>query len=118
MRHRRALAVTSQVRFELQNSHGLIIKHVVWCVVADLGYELLLGRKFCHDNGFTRFNELSTEWQNVSAPDTNASVSAVSSAASVTVSRQPRVSKSNPAAAAAISKQPANSIYQRSDMSQ
>ena len=52
----------AQIRFELQNSHGEFVRHVEWCIVADLGYELLLGRKFCHDTGLTRFNELLTEW--------------------------------------------------------
>ncbi len=56
------VACMAQCRFELQNSHKEFVKHIEWCLCADLGYDLLLGRKFCHDNGFTRFEELLSEW--------------------------------------------------------
>ena len=52
--------IMAQCRFELQNSHGDFVKHVEWCLCSDLGYELLLGRKFCKDNGFTKFEDLLT----------------------------------------------------------
>jgi hypothetical protein len=62
-------------RFELQNSHKEFVKHVEWCLCADLGYELLLGRKFNHDNGFTKFHELLSEWNDISITKDNASAS-------------------------------------------
>ena len=51
-----------QCRFELQTSKGDFVKYVEWCLCADLGYDLLLGRKFNHDNGFTNFSALN-EWK-------------------------------------------------------
>jgi hypothetical protein len=49
-------------RFELQNKTQEYIKHVEWFILADLGYEMLLGRKFCKDNGFSQFDELLEQW--------------------------------------------------------
>jgi transposase InsO family protein len=64
--------------FELQNSNGEFVKYSEWCLVRDLGYDLLLGRKFCHDNSFTRFNELLTEWKE-RHPSAGAAVAAIES---------------------------------------
>jgi len=58
----------ARCRFKLQRLNGDYTRHVEWCTVADLGYELLLGRKFCFDNGFTRFDSLLQSWQPLSAP--------------------------------------------------
>jgi len=52
----------AECRFELQNANGEFTRHVEWCTVADLGYNLLLGRKFCFDNGFTNFDSLLRPW--------------------------------------------------------
>jgi len=72
----------AQCRFELQNISGDFVKHIEWCTVADLGYELLLGRKFCHDNGFTTFDALLREWgSNLTTPVAVSSLSAVSDGA-------------------------------------
>jgi len=68
----------AQCRFELKNFDGTFVKHVEWCTVADLGYDILLGRKFCHDNGFTSFDTLLTEWKQ---PDGATSSDTVSAAA-------------------------------------
>jgi hypothetical protein len=39
--------------FELQHSSGQWVQHVEWFGVHQIGYEMLLGRRFCKDNGFT-----------------------------------------------------------------
>jgi hypothetical protein len=43
--------------FELQSSDGSWKAHTAWFAVCDLGYSVLLGRKFCKMNGFTSFDE-------------------------------------------------------------
>jgi hypothetical protein len=69
----------SLIRFELENSHGVFIRHAEWCAVADLGYDLLLGRKFCQDNGFTLFHTLLKEWQTPSDSEPSLTVSDIAS---------------------------------------
>jgi hypothetical protein len=46
-----------QCAFELLGSDGVNVKHVEWFAVCDLGYEVLLGRRFCRLKGFTSFDE-------------------------------------------------------------
>jgi hypothetical protein len=69
----------SYCRFELQNKDQSFTKHGEWFTVADIGYEMLLGRKFCKDNGFTKFDELLKEWP-AKQDESNVAVSALSSA--------------------------------------
>jgi hypothetical protein len=46
-----------QCAFELLRSDGSYSKHVEWFAVCDLGYEVLLGRRFCRLQKFTSFDE-------------------------------------------------------------
>jgi hypothetical protein len=46
-----------QCGFELLGSDGKYAKHVEWFAVCDLGYEVLLGRRFCRVQKFTSFDE-------------------------------------------------------------
>jgi hypothetical protein len=46
-----------QCAFELLRSDGSYSKHVEWFAVCDLGYEVLLGRRFCRMQKFTSFDE-------------------------------------------------------------
>jgi hypothetical protein len=46
-----------QCAFELLGSNGTYVKHVEWFAVCDLGYDVLLGRRFCRLEGFTSFDE-------------------------------------------------------------
>jgi hypothetical protein len=52
----------SRCRFELFYAGVGFVKHVEWFAVADLKYDLLLGRKFCKDNGFTNFDWMLKPW--------------------------------------------------------
>jgi hypothetical protein len=56
----------SRCRFSLKHNILGFVNHVEWFAVADMGYDVLLGRKFSKDNGFTRFEELLVPWQSVS----------------------------------------------------
>jgi len=55
---RKTGSVSEMVRvvFELMDINGAYTKHSEWFAVSDMGYELLLGRKFCKENGFTSFD--------------------------------------------------------------
>jgi hypothetical protein len=46
-----------QCAFELLKSDGSYSRHVEWFAVCDLGYEVLLGRRFCRVQKFTSFDE-------------------------------------------------------------
>jgi hypothetical protein len=48
--------------FELQDFDGNWHKHTEWFGVHEIGYEMLLGRRFCKDNGFTSLDEKLTAW--------------------------------------------------------
>jgi hypothetical protein len=58
--------------FELRGKDNEWRRHTEWFAVAELGYEVLLGRKFCKEQGFTSFDDKLMEWDNnlltVSAP--------------------------------------------------
>jgi hypothetical protein len=83
-----SVQLMSYCRFELQNKDGSFIKHGEWFTVADIGYDMLLGRKFCKDNGFTKFDELLEEWS-ADADESNVAVSALSSTVSSAPSDNP-----------------------------
>ncbi len=46
-----------QCAFELMGHDGVYAQHVEWFAVCDLGYDVLLGRRFCRTKGFTSFDE-------------------------------------------------------------
>jgi hypothetical protein len=46
-----------QCAFELMGQDGKYATHVEWFAVCDLGYDVLLGRRFCRTKGFTSFDE-------------------------------------------------------------
>ena len=48
--------------FELLNKKNEWQRHTEWFAVAELGYEALLGRKFCKEQGFTSFDDKLIEW--------------------------------------------------------
>lgn len=48
--------------FELRDVDGNWRKHVQWFGVHEIGYEMLLGRRFCKDNGFTSLDEKLSAW--------------------------------------------------------
>ena len=52
----------SRCRFALKHNVYGYVNHVEWFTVADRGYDMVLGRKFSKDNGFTRFDELLVPW--------------------------------------------------------
>jgi hypothetical protein len=45
-----------QCAFELMGADGKFVHHVEWFAVCDLGYDVLLGRRFCRSNDFTSFD--------------------------------------------------------------
>lgn len=79
-------------RFELQNKTQEYVKHVEWFTIADLGYDMLLGRKFCKDNGFTRFDELLEEWSDVAMPGNKVAISEIHSKAESAIISEPATS--------------------------
>lgn len=44
-------------QFELMSANGTWVKHVEWFAVCDLGYDCLLGRRFCRVQGLTSFDD-------------------------------------------------------------
>ncbi len=56
---RKMAAVDEMVKcaFELMNSRGEWQNHIEWFAVCDLGYDILLGRRFCRVQQFTSFDE-------------------------------------------------------------
>lgn len=48
--------------FELMEADGAWVPHSEWFAVCELGYEVLLGRRFCRINGFTSFDSKLTEY--------------------------------------------------------
>jgi hypothetical protein len=45
-----------KVVFELMAADGSFVKHSEWFSVSDMGYSMVLGRKFCFDNGLSLFD--------------------------------------------------------------
>ena len=62
---RKTASVNEMVRvlFELMRLDGSYTKHSEWFAVSDMGYNLLLGRKFCKENGFTQFDSMLTSFE-------------------------------------------------------
>jgi hypothetical protein len=67
----------SRCRFALKHNISGFINHVEWFTVADMGYDVLLGRRFCRDNGFTRFDELLVPWINDATTSPHGAVSSI-----------------------------------------
>lgn len=67
--NRKTGSVSEMVRvlFELMDASGNYVKHSEFFAVSDMGYAMLLGRKFCKDNGFTSFDEKLTSFDNFSS---------------------------------------------------
>jgi hypothetical protein len=65
---RKTASVSEMVRvlFELMAADGSYTKYSEWFAVSDMGYNLLLGRKFCKDNGFTQFDTMLTPFESFS----------------------------------------------------
>jgi hypothetical protein len=68
-----------KVEFELQDVSGVWQKHAEWCAVCDLGYEFLLGRRFCRVQKFTSFDEKLMNYDLVSSQSQYPSVAAFQS---------------------------------------
>lgn len=51
-----------ECKFELMNAHGKWSEYVDWFAVCDLGYDVLLGRRFCRDQQFTNFDDVLMEF--------------------------------------------------------
>lgn len=62
--NRKTGSVSEMVRvlFELMDAKGNYVKHSEYFAVSDMGYAMLLGRKFCKDNGFTSFDDKLTSF--------------------------------------------------------
>ena len=48
--------------FELLDASGVYQRHVEWFGVHEMGYDVLLGRRFCRSNNFTTMDEKLTSW--------------------------------------------------------
>lgn len=67
------------VLFELMAKDGSYTKHKQWFAVSDMGYEMLLGRKFCKDNDLTSFDDKLTSFESFQDESfNNAHVAAIS----------------------------------------
>ena len=60
--YQRTAKELSRCRFALKHNGFGYVNHVEWFAVADMGYDVLLGRKFSKEHGFTRFEELLVPW--------------------------------------------------------
>ncbi len=56
-----------QCVFELLQANGTYVQHLEWFAVCDMGYALLLGRKFCRLQGFTCFDDKLTSFNTFAA---------------------------------------------------
>jgi hypothetical protein len=66
-----------QCRFELQSVDGAYATHVEWFAVCDLGYDVLLGRRFCRTKGFTSFDEKLKKFEELPVRENAINVSAL-----------------------------------------
>jgi hypothetical protein len=65
--------------FELMSSDGTFVKHEAWFAVCDLGYDVLLGRRFCRVNKFTSFDAKLQKFDELPSRQGSLSVSALES---------------------------------------
>ena len=65
--------------FELQSRNNTWETHTLWFAVSDMGYNVLLGRRFCRENGFTTFDERLKSFDAHENAVDSASVSALAS---------------------------------------
>jgi hypothetical protein len=80
-----------QCAFELLGSDGIYVKHVEWFAVCDLGYEVLLGRRFCRLKGFTSFDEKLKKFDELPARVEALSIAALESSKQTVTAKFDRV---------------------------
>lgn len=67
-----------QCAYELMNSDGTWVKYVDWFAVCDLGYDVLLGRRFCREQGLTLFDAKLQSFDQLSSQSQALNVNALS----------------------------------------
>jgi hypothetical protein len=65
--------------FELQSTDNTWEAFTLWFAVSDMGYNVLLGRRFCRENGFTTFDERLKSFDAHESGGDSAAVSALAS---------------------------------------
>jgi hypothetical protein len=80
-----------QCNYELMNSDGTWTWHVDWFAVCDLGYDVLLGRRFCREQGFTNFDEKLKSFDQLPAKQHALSIAALSTSSQTLVLHFDRV---------------------------